>query len=74
VAKQAHAVEISNRDKVFWPSGFTKGDLVDYYEAVAGVMVPHLAGRPITLRRWPNGIEGQTFFQKGSGSTTNEGE
>jgi bifunctional non-homologous end joining protein LigD len=58
-------VETSNRDKVFWPaSGFTKGQLIDYYEAVAPVMVPHLTGRPITLRRWPNGIEGQTWFQK----------
>jgi bifunctional non-homologous end joining protein LigD len=59
------AVKISNRDKVFWPgTGFTKGDLIDYYEAVAPVMVPHLTGRPITLRRWPDGVEGQTFFQK----------
>lgn len=58
-------VRLSNRDKVFWPeSGFTKGDLIDYYTAVAATMVPHLTGRPITLRRWPNGIDGQTFFQK----------
>ena len=58
-------VKFSNRDKVFWPdSGFTKGDLIDYYAAVAEVMVPHLTGRHITLRRWPNGITGQTFFQK----------
>jgi bifunctional non-homologous end joining protein LigD len=61
----AHEVKISNRDKVFWPqTGFTKGDLIDYYQAVAPVMVPHLTGRPITLRRWPEGVEGQTFFQK----------
>lgn len=58
-------IKFSNRDKVFWPEGgFTKGDLIEYYEAVAEVMVPHLAGRPITLRRWPNGVTGQTFFQK----------
>ena len=58
-------LSISNRDKVFWPAtGFTKGQLIDYYEAVADVMVAHLRGRPITLRRWPDGIEGQTFFQK----------
>lgn len=50
---------------MFWPAnGFTKGELVAYYEAVAPVMVPHLTGRPITLRRWPDGVEGQTFFQK----------
>lgn len=59
------AVKVSNRDKVFWPgSGFTKGEMIDYYESVAPAMVPHLAGRPITLRRWPDGVEGQTFFQK----------
>lgn len=58
-------VALSNRDKVFWPhSGFTKGDLIDYYAAVAEAMVPHLSGRPITLRRWPDGVEGQSFFQK----------
>ena len=59
------AVKVSNRDKVFWPStGFTKGQLIDYYESVADAMVPHLTGRPITLRRWPDGVKGQTFFQK----------
>jgi bifunctional non-homologous end joining protein LigD len=58
-------LELSNRDKVFWPeTGFTKGDLLDYYEAVAPTMVAHLAGRPITLRRWPDGVDGQSFFQK----------
>ena len=64
MADGARDVKITNRDKPFWPGGFTKGDLIDYYEAVAPVMVPHLAARPITLRRWPNGIDGQTFFQK----------
>jgi bifunctional non-homologous end joining protein LigD len=58
-------LKISNRDKVFWPkSGFTKGQLIDYYDAIAETMVPHLQARPITLRRWPDGVEGQTFFQK----------
>jgi bifunctional non-homologous end joining protein LigD len=58
-------VQTSNRDKVFWPeTGFTKGDLIDYYSAVAEAMVPHLTARPITLRRWPDGVTGQTFFQK----------
>jgi bifunctional non-homologous end joining protein LigD len=55
----------TNRDKVFWPAtGTTKGELIDYYRAVAEVMVPHLRGRPVTLRRWPDGVEGQGFFQK----------
>jgi bifunctional non-homologous end joining protein LigD len=65
MAPDPRAVKVTNRDKVFWPAtGFTKGHLIDYYEAVADVMVPHLEGRPITLRRWPDGVEGQTFFQK----------
>jgi bifunctional non-homologous end joining protein LigD len=65
VAGSERPVKISNPQKVFWPkTGFTKGDLIDYYQAVAEAMVPHLTGRPITLRRWPDGVEGQTFFQK----------
>ncbi|MBV9660318.1 MAG: non-homologous end-joining DNA ligase [Acidimicrobiales bacterium] len=59
------SVETSNRDKIFWPrTGFSKGGLIDYYEAIAETMVPHLRDRPITLRRWPDGVEGPTFFQK----------
>lgn len=65
MAAADRTVKVTNRDKVFWPeSGFTKGQLVDYYEAVAEAMVPHLQARPITLRRWPDGVAGQTFFQK----------
>ncbi len=59
------SLTISNLDKVLWPStGFTKGQLIDYYARVADVMVPHLQARPMTLRRWPDGVEGQSFFQK----------
>ncbi len=62
-------LSLSNLDKVLWPkTGFTKGQLIDYYARVAPVMVPHLSGRPITLRRWPDGIDGQTFFQKNAPS------
>ena len=58
-------LSLSNLDKVLWPAtGFTKGQLIDYYARVAEVMVPHLQARPMTLRRWPDGIDGQTFFQK----------
>ena len=60
-----HTVRVSNLDKVFWPGeGITKGDLLAYYEAVAPVLVPHLQGRPFTMRRHPDGIDGKTFFQK----------
>ena len=62
-------VKLSNLDKVFWPDddrsgGITKGDLLDYYEAVAEVLVPHLRDRPFTMRRYPDGAFGKAFFQK----------
>jgi bifunctional non-homologous end joining protein LigD len=58
-------LRLSNLDKVLWPEvGFTKGQMIDYYARIAGVMVPHLEGRMVTLRRWPNGVEGQSFFEK----------
>ncbi len=56
---------ISHGDKVFYPAdGLTKADVADHYRAVADVMVPHLRGRPLTLRRFPDGIEGEGWFQK----------
>jgi bifunctional non-homologous end joining protein LigD len=62
-------VKLSNLDKVFWPDddpsgGITKGELVDYYRDVAEVLVPHLRGRPFTMRRYPDGAFGKAFFQK----------
>ncbi|MGH3053476.1 MAG: DNA ligase D, partial [Gaiellaceae bacterium] len=58
-------VKLSNLDKVFWPDeGITKGDLIDYYRGVAEVLVPHLKGRPFTMRRYPDGAFGKAFFQK----------
>ena len=45
-------------------AGFTKGQLIDYYAAVAPVLLPHLAGRPLTLKRYPDGVEGQYFYEK----------
>ncbi len=52
-------------DKVFWPKeGFTKGDVIRYYDRVAEVMLPYLRGRPMVLNRHPNGIKGKSFFQK----------
>ncbi len=56
---------LSNLDKVFWPDeGITKGDLIDYYREVAGVLVPHLRDRPFTMKRYPDGIAKGHFFQK----------
>ncbi len=58
-------LSVSNLEKVFFPqSGFTKGQLIDYYVRIAGVMLPHLAERALTMRRFPNGVEGKSFFEK----------
>jgi bifunctional non-homologous end joining protein LigD len=58
-------LRLTNLDKVFWPDeGITKGDLLDYYEAIAPVLVPHLRKRPFTMRRYPDGARGKVFFQK----------
>jgi bifunctional non-homologous end joining protein LigD len=58
-------VEITHPDRVLFPDdGITKGDLVDYYGEVADVMVPHLRGRPLTLWRYPRGIDQQGFVQQ----------
>jgi bifunctional non-homologous end joining protein LigD len=55
----------TNLDKVFWPKeGYTKGDLIHYYEAIANWMLPYLKERPVVLTRYPDGIEGKSFFQK----------
>ena len=56
---------LSNLDKPFWPDeGITKGDLIAYYRDVAPVLVPHLRGRPFTMKRYPDGWQGKHFFQK----------
>ena len=58
-------LKLSNLDKLFWPDdGITKGDLLAYYRAVAPVVIPHLRDRPFTLKRYPNGIDEDFFFQK----------
>jgi bifunctional non-homologous end joining protein LigD len=58
-------LSLSNLDKVLYPaSGFTKGQVIDYYARIAEVMVPHIADRPITLKRYPDGIDGFSFFEK----------
>ncbi len=58
-------VAFSNMDKVFWPEeGYTKGDLIEYHRAVAEWMLPYLRDRPLVMTRFPDGIEGKSFFQK----------
>jgi bifunctional non-homologous end joining protein LigD len=62
-------LRFSNLDKPFWPElGITKGDLIAYYRDVAEVLVPHLRGRPFTMKRYPDGWQGKNFFQKNAPS------
>lgn len=56
---------VSNLDKVLFPDvSFTKAQVIDYYVRIAPVLLPHLSGRPVTFTRWPDGVEGQAFFEK----------
>lgn len=58
-------VRVSDPDKVFFPdSGITKGDIADYYGRIADVMLPHVRGRCVSMHRWPDGIDGDDFYQK----------
>jgi bifunctional non-homologous end joining protein LigD len=60
-----HTLSLSNLDKVLYPeAGFTKGEVIDYYVAVADALLPHLADRPLTRKRWPNGTSALSFFEK----------
>ncbi len=62
---EGRELKLSNLDKVLYPAtGFTKGRLIDYYVEAATVLLPHLARRPLTVTRWPDGVEGKSFFQK----------
>ncbi|MEX1125773.1 MAG: non-homologous end-joining DNA ligase [Acidimicrobiia bacterium] len=59
------SLRLSNVDKPFFPAdGYTKGDLIQYYASVAPVLLPHLAGRPISMSRYPDGIGGPSFYEK----------
>ncbi|HWY90965.1 MAG TPA: DNA ligase D [Solirubrobacteraceae bacterium] len=58
-------LRLSNREKVLYPrAGFTKGQMVDHYAAIAPVLLGHLAGRPLTLKRYPDGVDGEHFYEK----------
>ncbi|HYL93191.1 MAG TPA: DNA ligase D [Alphaproteobacteria bacterium] len=62
---QKRQLKFTNLKKVFYPTdGYTKRDVINYYAAVSDLIVPHLQGRPLSLKRYPNGIEGDYFFQK----------
>jgi bifunctional non-homologous end joining protein LigD len=58
-------VRLTNPDKVLYPAtGTTKAEVFDYYIGIADVMIPHIAGRPVTRKRWPNGVHEASFFEK----------
>jgi bifunctional non-homologous end joining protein LigD len=62
---QGRQLKLSNLDKVLYPAtGFTKGQVIDYYARIAPVLVPHITGRPLTLKRYPNGVDSEFFFEK----------
>jgi bifunctional non-homologous end joining protein LigD len=65
VEVEGRSLTLSNLDKVLYPAvGFTKAQVIDYYTRVAPAVLPHLRGRPLTLKRYPNGVEGQYFYEK----------
>jgi bifunctional non-homologous end joining protein LigD len=65
VTVEGRELELSNLDKVLYPQGgFTKGQLIDWYARIGEVLLPHLRGRPLTLKRYPEGVEGKHFYEK----------
>lgn len=65
VQVDGRVLRLTNLDKILWPEvGFTKGQMIDYYTRVAPALLPHLKDRPLTLKRYPDGVEGQMFYEK----------
>jgi bifunctional non-homologous end joining protein LigD len=65
VEVEGRRLKLSNLDKVLYPAvGFTKGQVIDYYTRVAPAVLPHLRDRPLTLKRYPDGVEGEFFYEK----------
>src|SRR4051794_6855495 len=71
VQVDGRTLTLSNLDKVLYPDvGFTKGEVLDYYTRIAPVLVPHVANRPLTFKRYPDGVDGKFFFEKNAPSHT----
>src|SRR6476469_1266412 len=65
VAVEDRKLKLSNLDKVLYPEvGFAKGQVIDYYTRVAPALLPHLRDRALTLKRYPNGVDGKFFYEK----------
>src|SRR6201996_9073108 len=62
---EGRKIDVSNLQKIFYPrAGFTKGQVIDYYIKISPYLLPHLKNRPITLKRYPDGVEGFFFYEK----------
>jgi len=62
---EGRELRLSNLTKVLYPeTGFTKGQVIDYYLKISPVLLPHVANRPLTVRRFPNGVDGESFYEK----------
>jgi bifunctional non-homologous end joining protein LigD len=64
VEVEGRRLTVSNLDKPLYPGGFTKGQMIDYYVRIAPVMLGHVRDRPLTLHRYPNGVDASSFFEK----------
>src|SRR5216117_2510685 len=65
VQVDGRTLTLTNLGKVLYPdSGFTKAEVLDYYQRVAPALLPHLAGRPLTMKRYPEGVDDEFFFEK----------
>ena len=68
---EGRELTISNLDKVFYPgSGYTKGQVIAFYSQIAEAIIPHLRDRPLTLKRYPDGITGEHFYEKNAPNHT----
>lgn len=71
VEVEGRRLALSNLDKVLYPeAGFTKAQVLDYYQRIAPVLLPHIANRPVTIKRYPDGVDSQFFFQKNAPAGT----
>ncbi|MBO0820291.1 MAG: ATP-dependent DNA ligase, partial [Nocardiopsaceae bacterium] len=65
VVVEGRELTLTNLPKTLYPEdGFVKAEVIDYYQRIAPVLLPHVAGRPMTLKRYPEGVDGESFFQK----------
>ncbi len=65
VEVEGRKLVLSNLDKVLYPAaGFTKAQVIDYYQRIAAVLLPHIANRPVTIKRYPDGVDAEFFYQK----------